>query len=233
MNIQQGIQFLANGGLNLVAIFDCAALPAQIRDAMTDVPLKEYRRLVLLGHGGRRMWEALQADGMTAHDPVDNYSRELAQQFVRDYLDNSATYWLYPNTPHLVPLQQFGTLAGWSHPSPLGLGISPTFGVWFAYRAAFLVKADLPLRQAVAQPSPCDSCVDKPCISTCPVGAVKLGAFDVAGCGRFRIQTDSPCKDRCLARMACPYFPEHRYSLEQIQYHYGQSAETLRRWFET
>lgn len=231
--LQLGLTFLADGGLNLVAVFDCAALPQQLCDLMADVPLADYQRLVLLGHGGRRLWEALQAQGMAAKDPVDTHSTQLAQQFIHDYLGAPPTYWLYPNSPHLVPLQQLGALAGWSHPSPLGLGISSTFGVWFAYRTAFLVDAELPLRREPAQASPCDSCVDKPCITTCPVSAVKLHAFDVEGCARFRIKESSPCAVRCLSRMACPYFPEHRYSLEQMQYHYGQSAETLRRWYKT
>ncbi len=223
MNIERGFQFLAAGGLNLAAVFDCAMLPTNMLTMTDDVPWNAYQRLVLVGHGGRRMWEALQEKGMAENDPVDSYSRDLTQQFIHRYLDNPKTYWLYPSTPHLVPLQQLGALAGWSHPSPLGLGISPVFGVWFAYRAAFLVDADLPLRQVLHRPSPCDSCVDKPCISTCPVGAVKMGAFDVAGCWGYRSQPQSPCQDRCLSRMACPYFPEHRYSLAQIQYHYGIS----------
>ncbi len=223
INSEQGFQFLAAGGLNLAAVLDCAALPAELRAMMTAVPLERYQRLVLLGHGGRRLWEVLQESEQAASDPVDTYSRNLAQQFARDYLGDPETYWLYPNTPHLVPLQRLGALAGWSHPSPLGLGISPEFGVWFAYRAAFLVAANVPLHHAIPQPSPCDRCADKPCISTCPVGAVQMGAFDVSGCWAYRTQPQSPCADRCHARMACPYFPEHRYSLPQIQYHYGGS----------
>ena len=233
MNFQEGTRLLAEGGLNLLAVFDCADLPRVAAQMMSDngVPAAEYGRLVLVGHGGRRMWEALQERGMETPDPVDHYSMMLARQFITDYLDDAPHLWLYPDSEYLIPLQQLGEAAGWSYPSPLGSGISPVFGVWFAYRAAFLIDADLPLVFEEPGPSPCDSCLDKPCIHTCPVGAVQQGAFDVGGCARHRLSGGSPCADRCLARMACPYFPEHRYSLEQIRYHYGRSLETLRAWY--
>ena len=240
MNFQEGARFLAEGGLNMLAVFDCADLPRGAVQVMGDnggpaataVPLAEYRRLVLVGHGGRRMWAALQDRGMETPDPVDHYSMTLSRQFIIDYLDDAPHLWLYPDSEYLIPLQQLGEAAGWSYPSPLGSGISPVFGVWFAYRAAFLIDADLPLIFEEPGLSPCDSCLEKPCIQTCPVRAVQQGAFAVESCVRHRIESDSPCADRCLARMACPYFPEHRYTLPQIRYQYGSSLETLRAWYE-
>jgi ferredoxin len=262
--LHEGKKFLAVGGLNLLAVLDCAALPEAAAEIMegSGVPLGEYRRLVLIGHGGRRMWEALQERGMETSDPVDYYSISLTRQFIRDYLENAPVQWLYPDTvvgkqgsywpqssirpkertkkkrknrgvfsEFVIPLQQLGEAAGWSYPSPLGSGISPVYGVWFAYRAAFLIDADLPLVYEEPAPAPCDSCLDKPCIQSCPVGAAQPGAFDIEGCAGHRLGPDSPCADRCLARMACPYFPEQRYSLEQIRYHYGRSLESLRAWY--
>jgi epoxyqueuosine reductase len=233
VNLKEGTRFLAEGGLNLLAVLDCDGLPQPAAQMMYEngVPLVEYRRLVLVGHGGRRMWEALQEKGMESTDPVDDYSITLTQQFIHDHLDEAPVLWLYPQTEFVIPLQQLGEAAGWSYPSPLGSGISPAFGVWFAYRTAFLIDADLPLMYEEAAPSPCDSCVDKPCIRTCPVGAVQQDSFNIEGCGQHRLDRDSSCADRCLARMACPYFPEHRYTLPQIQYHYGRSLETLCEWY--
>jgi len=217
----------------MLAVLDCADLPQRAAQLMLDsaVPLAEYRRLVLVGHGGRRMWQALQERGMDTADPVDEYSATLTRQFIHDYLDGAPAHWLYPDTDYIIPLQQLGAAAGWSYPSPLGSGISPVYGVWFAYRTAFLTNADLPLLREGAAPSPCMSCVDKPCITACPVGAVQPDAFDIAGCVSHRLRPASPCADRCLARMACPFFPQHRYSLAQIQYHYGRSLIDLRVWY--
>lgn len=232
-DIAPGTTFLAGAGLNLFAVLDCAALPESTTAPMlaSGVPLADYRRLVLLGHGGRRLWAALQKWGVKTTDPVDHYSLTLTRQFIRDYLGDPPVCWLYPQTDYLAPLQQLGALAGWSHSSPLGLGIHPEYGVWFAYRAAFLTTAELPLRVEPERPSPCATCTNKPCITTCPVEAVQIDRFDVDGCARYRLRPQSPCADRCLARLACPFFPEHRYTLAQMQYHYRHSLGTLRAWY--
>ena len=231
--LRSGLDFLAGRGLNLAAVIDCAGLPEDVVGGMVaaGVPLAEYKRLLLLGHGGRRFWGALNAFGWQTADPVDHFSIHLSQTFLRDYLDNPPYLMLYPLTDYVIPLQRLGELAGWCHPSPLGLGISPTYGLWFAYRTAYLVDADLPLTTSHPRPSPCDSCADKPCITACPAGAVRLERFDVVKCSHSRLEEHSPCQDRCLARLACPVAPEHRYSLEQVQYHYGRSLETIRVYF--
>lgn len=232
MRIEEGVRFLAHGGLNLLAVLDTADLPQTVVKIMQNsaVPLAEYRRLVLVGHGGRRMWQALQERGMEPADPVDGYSTTLTQQFIAGCLDGAPVLWLYPGADTLIPLQQLGEAAGWSYPSPVGSGISPIYGVWFAYRAAFLIDADLPLVRDDPAPSPCERCSDKPCISACPVGAVQVDTFGIDACVEHRLRPQSPCADRCLARMACPFLPEHQYTLPQIQYHYGRSLETLRAW---
>lgn len=226
----QGIKFLAQRGLNLYAVFDCAVLPDDIAEMLQsqDIPLAEYSRLVLLGHGGKQLWRSMAEIGWRTDDPVDHHSLTATETFIADYLDGPAALMLYP-TGYLIPLQRLGQLAGWSHPSPLGLGISAEFGVWFAYRSAFLTTADLPLTEVEPTTSPCDTCRDKPCITTCPAKAVRgINQFDIPACTGFRVVEDSVCADRCLARMACPVAPEHRYSIEQIQYHYGRSLETIR-----
>jgi epoxyqueuosine reductase len=232
MNLDEGIRFLAKGGLNLVAVLDGAALPGQTKQLIvrSRIPLNDYKRLMVIGHGGRRLWEALEARGTMCADPVDDYSVSLTGQFIRDYLGSPAVFWLYPNTKYLVPLQQLGEAAGWSFPSPLGSGVSPEYGAWFAYRTAFLIDADLPLRREAPASSPCDSCKKKPCIRACPADAVQWADFDIDSCVQHRLRPESPCADRCLARLACPLSPEHRYTRSQIQYHYRRSLETIRAW---
>ncbi|MCB1874263.1 MAG: hypothetical protein KDI49_20045 [Gammaproteobacteria bacterium] len=231
--IEEGFQFLKLKGLNLIAVIDCEELPERTSKFMaaSGIPVSDYRRLVLIGHGGRQMWRSLKVSGMTTADPIDHYSVSLTQRFIKDYLDASPLLWLYPNTHLVTPLQQLGEAAGWSHPSPLGSGISPEYGVWFAYRAAFLIDADLPLQNGANAVSPCDNCIDKPCIGACPAAAVRAEQFGLEACAHHRLKSLSSCTDRCLARLACPIHPEHRYTLDQVQYHYRNSLATLREWY--
>lgn len=234
MKLEEGIEALAQAGLNLIAVLDCKALPDRAAQMMpsSGVSLDAYRRLVLIGHGGRRMWAALQDWGMRTADPVDHYSISLSRRFIRDCLEDSPVLWLYPGTSYMIPLQQLGEAAGWCSPSPLGIGISPVYGLWLAYRAAFLVDADLPVIKVPPAPSPCIDCEKKPCLEACPAQAVRLDKMDIEACIHHRLRPQSPCADRCLARMACPCAREHRYLLPQIQYHYGCSLATLRELYE-
>lgn len=228
--LQSGIQFLAEAGLNLFASLACAALPEPLKAQLlaAEVPLSAYGRLILIGHGGRHLWAQLQNGAMNVPDPVDSYSLRLTQQFIRDYLENAPHVMLYPGQTYLVPLQQLAEEAGWGKPSPLGQSIHPDYGVWFAHRTTFLTTADVPIIKRAPAPRPCDSCAAKPCQTTCPVSAVQPTHFDLSACGNFRLQPSSVCTDRCLARLACPVAPQHRYPIEQIQYHYSQSLHTIR-----
>ena len=135
----QGIRFLAEQGLNLFATLTCATLPDDIGQALLaeDIPLHDYPSLVLIGHGGRGLWPALTAFGLQTAHPVDHFSRVMTQRFIDEFLGAPPVLMLYP-TDYTIPLQKLGTVAGWHHPSPLGLGINDTYGLWFAYRTAFL-----------------------------------------------------------------------------------------------
>jgi hypothetical protein len=233
VQLLEGIQFLAEQGLNLFAILDCATLPDETVQALVseDIPVHDYTRLVLVGHGGRRLWQALAAFGMKTADPVDHFSLTMIRQFIDDYLGAPPVLILYPSG-YTIPLQKLGILAGWHHPSPLGLGINQTYGLWFAYRSVFLTTMSLPPTQHQLTTSPCDTCRDKPCVSACPAQAVQdVGQFRVMNCVDYRLQTQSSCRDRCLSRLACPVAPEHRYDLEQLNYHYNHSLVSLQQYF--
>ena len=241
--------FLTQNGINLVAVLDCAAFSSEMAATFDQqgIDLYKYRRLVMLGNGGRDFWEALetkikienenegyQPPADLAEHPIDAFSLDLAQRFIQTLetsISNTASLLLYPQTEFLIPLQQLGELACWGTPSPIGNSISPVYGLWFAFRAAFLTTAELPLRQEPAAPSPCDTCRDKPCQSACPVGAVRaIGHFDLTGCVNHRLHPGSTCASRCLARLACPVGVDKRYTDKTVESLYNHSLIGLQRW---
>ena len=78
---------------------------------------------------------------------------------------------------------------------------------------------DVPASKA---PHPCDHCPDKPCLTTCPAGAVRPEAFDVPACrGHLRSrQGQGGCMvSGCLARAACPVGAGCRYNDAQLRFH--------------
>ena len=159
-----------------------------------------------------------------------NTAGGLAEQICARHLPTQRLRLLYPG-PLPLPLQQLGALAGWHHPSPLGLGIHPHYGLWFAYRAALLTDAELALTPRLEAASPCASCADKPCVSACPVGAVSVdAAFDLNACVDWRLRPDSSCRAGCAARQACPAGAQWRYTPEQTGYHAHRSLAALHAW---
>jgi len=186
--------------------------------------------LVLVGNVGGAMWPVFKASP-TARDglphPLDRWSRQVG--------DALAQHWgaiaLYPFSgppaqPQYHPFQQWATRCEAVFPSPLMLRIHPTHGLWHAYRFALaFASAEASDVAALATPaagaSPCLTCVDQPCLHTCPVGAYDGQGFAYQVC-RSHVQSPqgAVCASQgCLARNACPVAAPLRYSPAQMQFH--------------
>lgn len=162
--------------------------------------------LVLVGNAGPALWRRFRqapeaADGRP--HPMDRWTRRVVEATAADL---GATA-LYPfGGPPWWPFQRWALRCEPVAPSPLGMLVHPTWGLWHAYRAALYLpeRLDLPERSDI--PSPCASCAERPCLEACPVGAFTDGGYDVAAC-RTHLGADAgaPCLTRgCLARRACP-----------------------------
>lgn len=223
---------LTAAGLNRQHLFALSELPEAVRATLGDTG--EFEQLLLIGHGGRRLWDCLETRGISGSDPIDDYTRQtLADWFARE-LPGCAYRVLYPGeTP--VGLQALGELAGWHHPTPFRVGIDAGWGSWFAYRAAVLCTTPFSAFFRVDRGSPCHDCSDRlgrPCVSACPAKALASEDFDLDACLNWRMAPGSTCADTCLARLACPVGTEHRYDAAQIRHSYGRSLDMLRHYLK-
>jgi hypothetical protein len=107
------------------------------------------------------------------------------------------------------------------HPSPIGLLIHETFGLWHAYRGGLSLSERIALPPAEPRARPCDRCADQPCLSACPVQAFRAGSFDLDACvGHVLSAAGTDCRENgCRARRACPIGPQFRYVPEQARFH--------------
>lgn len=234
LSAQLGLEMLARAGLVMQAVFPIADLPEwAVAPLLEDeADLGRYQSLVMLGQGGPRLWEHIAAVGPASQSRFDEASLALAERFVSEHLEGVDWRVVYPGEA-LLPLGRLAELAGWGRPSPLGLTINDEYGLWLAHRIVFLVDADLEAAPQAGSIHPCDTCLDKPCVAACPVGAVDaIGGFDVDACATFRIAEDSTCANQCLARLACPVGVEHQYGRAQMTYHYQAGLESIRRFYE-
>ncbi|MES9962927.1 MAG: hypothetical protein ABW116_05275 [Candidatus Sedimenticola sp. 20ELBAFRAG] len=227
-----GIETLKSNGLNLVATLHWSKLPAEIRECIDLSHLTlSPKSLILIGHGGKKLWSMLPADQFRQADPIDSFSREKTRLFADTLLGSERYRILFPDD-QLVPLQQLGHCAGWHHPSPLGVGINSQWGLWFAYRAVLVTDIELPEIKLPPGPNPCQACHSKPCTTACPSLAVTAETgLDLKVCTAYRLEAVSDCAEKCLARLACPVATEHRYTPQQVQYHYLKSLETLQLFY--
>lgn len=232
MSTESGLAMLRDAGLVMQAAFDVAALPDWALDPMAvgGIEVTDYQSLVMLGHGGTALWDYIAEHGSRSPDPFDSTSASLCADFVNQFLGSPAWVIVYPGELHL-PLGRLAELAGWGKPSPLGLTINDSYGLWIAHRAVFLVDYPVVVPPRPPFGHPCDSCVDKPCIAACPADAVSAAAgFDVVSCSEERVLPESDCAFKCLARNACPVGVEHRYGPDQMRYHYAAGLAAIERY---
>lgn len=215
-------------GLNRQHVFDLDDLPPEI-SAPLNVQTHE-RQLILIGHGGRQLWNRIQSAGMNGPDPIDDYTTRSVQHWFAARSPHTRYRILYPGTGP-IGLQALGKLAGWHAPSPFMVGIDTQWGSWYAYRAVVLADSNFCPSVAVQCHSPCATCKNPPCLAACPADALTEKRFDFQRCATYRLQTDSACALGCLARQACPVGAEHRYDTAQITHSYRRSLAFLHQYF--
>lgn len=215
-------------GLNLQAVFDLADLPDDLRVDLraTHDPDSAYRQLILVAHGGRHLWDSVQASVHEGPDPIDDFSRSaVSAWFTKNHPTRRFTV-VYPGET-AIGLQRLGALAGWHQPSPLRIGINAAWGTWFAYRAVVLSDTAFQTTASQWSPAPCATCTERPCLAACPGQALASGELDLGPCSAYRRLDDSRCRDTCVARESCPVALEHRYSPAQLRHSYSRSLAMI------
>jgi hypothetical protein len=189
----------------------------EVPDVLPEIPCST---LVLVGNAGPKMWRRFNAspESNLQIDPLDAFSRRMVGG-VAQKLNAKA---IYPFTgPPFLPFLRWAQKAEPVWPSPIGPLIHAKYGLWHAYRGAlaFTSRIVLPARKHAKRP--CDACVDRPCLTRCPVEAFSESGYDVPRCVAH---LDSPdggdcITAGCVARRACPVGREYAYTAEQAEFH--------------
>jgi hypothetical protein len=172
------------------------------------------RFVILIGNAGPEMFGRFTREGKTT---LDDWTREVVEPLARD-LEAEA---VFPFGTPALPFLSWARRGGAGHVSPLGLNIHSTYGLWHAYRAALLFTVEFDLPRLSAGAHPCETCVEKPCLSACPVSAFDGKTYDVAQCGNHLWSGHGKdcMSGGCLARRACPVGRGFQYSPGQMQFH--------------
>jgi ferredoxin len=173
--------------------------------------------VVLIGNAGPGMFARFAEERDPRQDSLDDWTREAVGALAARCRASA----LYPFDKPPLPFLTWARRAQCGHVSPLGLNIHPVYGLWHAFRAALLLDREPGLPASAARSSPCDSCIGKPCLTACPVGAFRPGVYDVVACGEHLMApAGAECMEGgCLARRACPVGSGYRYGPEQMRFH--------------
>ena len=187
--------------------------------------------LVLVGNAGPGMWAAFAAseevnDG--APDALDRWSRRIVSRLAHAL--DAAAYFPFGDPPYR-PFIRWAQRAGPVYPSPIGPMVHPDYGLWHAYRGALAFRERLELPPRDERTSPCESCIERPCLSVCPVRAFSASGYDVERCtAHIASRADAQCLgEGCLARHACPIGRDAAYGAPQAAFHMRAFLASRRR----
>jgi methylmalonic aciduria homocystinuria type C protein len=212
---------LAPQGLDIVHPFAVRWFNAGVAPAQRLPAYGRADALGLLIGNTRALWAPLRAAYrvdtalQACADPVDSYVEERVYAALAPIAIASSVWCAH--FPRRLAIQRLADVTGLAPLSAVGLNVHPLFGPWLALRAA--VVLDMP-GPAGAAPATLPSCPD--CARTC------MPAFERARAAQADEDDIAATWPLWLAvRDACPVGRAHRYSEEQIRYHYARDRSVL------
>jgi hypothetical protein len=176
------------------------------------------RSVVVLGNVGGAMWPAFRAAEAAVLDPLDAWTRSVLTPIASSF----GAVFVHPSDEPFQPFQRWAQRAEGVSPSPIGILIHPRYGLWHAYRGAFLFPVVIEgLPDPIEAASPCVTCETQPCLTACPVEAFTVEGYDADACRSHVRSARAPIclDDGCAARCACPVGVQFRYGDDQMRFH--------------
>ncbi len=174
--------------------------------------------LVMLGPDEPGFWQRITScPEYSAANPIDRWSERVIGRLATKV---SATA-LFPfGGPAYQPFISWALRTGQIWSSPVSLLVHDSAGLFVSFRGAlaFMQKIDLPEK---TKPSPCESCVEKPCLTACPVAALGPQGYDVVACHGYLdgAGKETCLSSGCLARCSCPISKNYGRLAEQSAHH--------------
>jgi hypothetical protein len=177
--------------------------------------------LMLIGHGGAVPWPHFRQWQETLPTSIENPLDSWSKSVIGTIAQRLEGQPVFPSDRPYYPFQQWAMCAEGLKTSPLGLLIHPVYGLWHAYRGAILFPFHLVIQPFKKLSHPCETCVEKPCLTACPVNAFLNDRYDVKSCRQHLSDpAGQPCmQEGCLARRACPVGLDYQYGSEQMHFH--------------
>jgi len=155
-----------------------------------------------------------------AADPLDDYVMSRIATGVGIFAMPSAILWAHVTKPEPMPIQRVAEAAGLARIAPSHLNIHATFGPWFTLRAVVALDTDGPIDPPEPAPDRCTGC-PAPCMPALERAIQRSGGAVTGEAVRGSWGAWVEVRD------ACPEGRLHRYSNDQIEYHYAKNRAML------
>ena len=175
---------------------------------------------LLIGNVGSNLWPTFRASDDFSDGKINSLDR-WTQSVLQPIADELKAEARFPFGEKIWPFQQWAGQATGMKQSPIGLFIHPEYGLWTAFRGALMFDVDFQFKEKRSDLHPCDRCVEKPCLTTCPIGAFTTDGYDYLSCkSHVRSDAGHACKTgSCLARKACPVGTQYTYDHDHGVFH--------------
>lgn len=219
----------AAAGLDLAQPFQVAWYYRVADDAFRLPNLGRPSALGVLVGNTRALWPrflaALRADARALDEshPLDTYVRAAVLGALEPLAHRWEAHFSFEPPPRRIAMQRLAHVSGFAYLSPSHLSVHATYGPWIALRAAVVVDIDGPAGAPPQPPNPCPDC-ESHCL---PRFRHAASATGVTLEGHATIERH--WRLWLAVRDACPVGRSHRYSDEQIRYHYMKDRDVLMR----
>ena len=204
----------AGAGIDLAAHTAVGRYNAVV-DERFRLPGSDRATVLVLGNT-RALWPYIDRFVVDAPAPIDDPVDTYVTRVVRDAITEAGVTPIdvrfdFEPPERRIAIQQLADVAGLAWLSPSHLCVHPIYGPWIALRAAVVLDVDAPIEDGPAS-APCD------CRRHCgPALETALAAGEPTNQAELRERW----RLWLAVRDACPVGREHRYTAEQIVYHYA------------
>ena len=213
-------------GFDLVGAVPIGAYNRVVAEGARISDLGDAKNLALVIANTRTLWPVfvkyLQQDPerLQCHDPLDRYVESCLSELFAGLPIRAELRWAHKPAPAHVSMQTLAHLAGIGYKTDSYLVVHPVYGQWVALRAVAVLPVHGPADVFQWNNPPCAAC-----------SLACRPALAAAMAGQEHSTQHATIRENWMSwvaiRDACPLGKAHRYSEEQIHYHYTKDIKLL------